>query len=387
MDCDWRSVMATLPGRRRAARRSGTRSTCGTTWSGRSAMTDFAGFTHAFLIREPERMIASYLRKREAAAFEDFGLERQAEFFDREADRLGRAPPVIDANDVLADPRRRAASSALRSASRGIRRCSAGRPGRRETDGPWAPHWYGAVEKKHRFWIHRKLEPVDLPDWKPGRLAERCRPYVRAARGAPHSARRPDKWTPSAISRSSCRSSLAWRLPRCFKAIARSSLRAVASGFPLHGPDLERAHPPLCSAGMVGELRSWHATHWDFLSFAVHPAPDGAVVHGRGSRSSRMLIAARRSTSVDHSDEHRRAFFGFLIAMLAGSVDQGPDSRPTLPSATNLAFHLLLARDLRSRASLCEVGTVAARPCSVCAFGGFLSPTSLCFSPICDITA
>ena len=66
---------------------------------------DFAGFTHAFLIREPERMIASYLRKRESAAFEDFGLERQAEFFEREADRLGHAPPVIDANDVLADPR------------------------------------------------------------------------------------------------------------------------------------------------------------------------------------------------------------------------------------------------------------------------------------------
>ena len=65
---------------------------------------DFAGFTHAFLIREPERMIASYLRKREAAAFEDFGLDRQADFFEREADRLGHAPPVVDANDVLADP-------------------------------------------------------------------------------------------------------------------------------------------------------------------------------------------------------------------------------------------------------------------------------------------
>ena len=65
---------------------------------------DFAGFTHAFLIRDPAPMIASYLRKREAAAFEDFGLDRQADFFAREADRLGHAPPVVDANDVLADP-------------------------------------------------------------------------------------------------------------------------------------------------------------------------------------------------------------------------------------------------------------------------------------------
>ena len=68
-------------------------------------LDDFAGFTHAFLIRDPARMIASYLRKREAAAFEDFGLDRQAEFFEREADRLGHAPPVVDASDVLADPR------------------------------------------------------------------------------------------------------------------------------------------------------------------------------------------------------------------------------------------------------------------------------------------
>ena len=93
-----------MPARARRQRRSGTRSICGTTWSGPIGYDDFAGFTHAFLIREPERMIASYLRKREAAAFEHFGLDRQAEFFEREADRLGHAPPVIDANDVLAEP-------------------------------------------------------------------------------------------------------------------------------------------------------------------------------------------------------------------------------------------------------------------------------------------
>ena len=103
MDCDWASVMATLRGGPDGS----------PIWyqkqmwhhmAGPVGYDDFAGFTHAFLIREPERMIASYLRKREAAEFEDFGLERQAEFFDREADRLGHAPPVIDANDVLADP-------------------------------------------------------------------------------------------------------------------------------------------------------------------------------------------------------------------------------------------------------------------------------------------
>ena len=142
---------------------------------------DFAGFTHAFLIREPERMIASYLRKREAAAFEDFGLERQAEFFEREADRLGRAPPVVDANDVLADPEDVLPQlcealgvdwdPAMLSWERGCR----------PTDGPWAPHWYGAVEASTGFGPP-ETGKVELPA-EAQRLADCCRPfYERLAR-------------------------------------------------------------------------------------------------------------------------------------------------------------------------------------------------------------
>jgi hypothetical protein len=120
-------------------------------------------------------MIASYLRKREAAAFEDFGLERQAEFFEREADRLGEAPPVVDANDVLRNPS--GTLSAL-CAALGIPWDSAmlrWAPGRRATDGPWAPHWYGAVEASTGFGPPES-GPVELPD-DARRLADRCRPY------------------------------------------------------------------------------------------------------------------------------------------------------------------------------------------------------------------
>ena len=60
---------------------------------------------NAFLIRAPEEVVASYVVRRGEARLEDIGFERQAELFEREADRLGAAPPVIDARDVLADPR------------------------------------------------------------------------------------------------------------------------------------------------------------------------------------------------------------------------------------------------------------------------------------------
>src|SRR5215217_6071399 len=104
MDCDWQSVARTIAVPVPDGSPVWYQKHMWHHMVGPIGYDDFAGFTHAFLIREPARMIDSYLRKREAAAFEDFGLERQAEFFEREADCLGLAPPVIDANDVLANP-------------------------------------------------------------------------------------------------------------------------------------------------------------------------------------------------------------------------------------------------------------------------------------------
>jgi hypothetical protein len=175
MDCDWRSVMETLRGEPAGGAAIWYQKQMWHHMVGPIGYEDFAGFTHAFLIREPERMIASYLRKRENAAFEDFGLDRQAEFFEREAERLGQAPPVIDANDVLANP-----GDVLPKLCAALEipwdpAMLGWAPGPRETDGPWAPHWYGAVEKSTGFGSP-ETGPVELPD-DTRRLAERCRPY------------------------------------------------------------------------------------------------------------------------------------------------------------------------------------------------------------------
>ena len=175
MDCDWRSVMDKLSGDPPEGSPIWYQKHMWHMMVGPVGYEDFAGFRHAFLIREPERMIASYLKKREAARFEDFGLEKQAEFFEREADRLGHAPPVIDANDVLANPE--GVLSKL-CAALGIPWDPAmlsWKPGRRDTDGPWAPHWYGAVEKSTGFG-RPETDPVELPA-DAQEIADRCRPY------------------------------------------------------------------------------------------------------------------------------------------------------------------------------------------------------------------
>lgn len=175
MDCDWGSVMRMLSGDAPDGSPVWYQKHMWHHMTGPAGYGDFAGFRHAFLIREPERMIASYLRKREAARFEDFGLEKQAQFFEREADRLGHAPPVIDANDVLANP-----SGILSKLCEALEipwdpAMLSWEPGRRETDGVWAKHWYGAVERSTGFG-ESETAPVELSGEDQG-LADRMRPY------------------------------------------------------------------------------------------------------------------------------------------------------------------------------------------------------------------
>lgn len=106
---------------------------------------------NAFLIRHPAAVLASYVAKRETVSLEDIGVVQQAELFEREADRLGHAPPVIDAADVLADP---AGTLGALCFALGIAFDPAmlhWPAGRRASDGVWAPAWYAAVEASTGF--------------------------------------------------------------------------------------------------------------------------------------------------------------------------------------------------------------------------------------------
>ena len=66
----------------------------------------------------PEAVVASYSKRRAEFLPADIGFARQRELFDQESDRLGAAPPVIDAEDVLRDPRSMVTSRAMAEISR-----------------------------------------------------------------------------------------------------------------------------------------------------------------------------------------------------------------------------------------------------------------------------
>jgi len=128
-----------------------------------------AGLSHAFLIRDPRQLLASYAKVRGQPVLADLGLEQQVEIFRR------FGGPVVDASDILRQPERtlRALCEAL------------GVPfdpamlswpaGPRETDGVWARYWYAGVWQSTGFGPYRESAAELPPDLEP--LAARCQPF------------------------------------------------------------------------------------------------------------------------------------------------------------------------------------------------------------------
>jgi hypothetical protein len=171
MDCAWHSVARTMSGP--APRPIWYQKHMAHHMEGPVGIDDLATHTHAFLIRDPARVVASYAAKRVAVRPEHLGIARQRAWFDREADRRGTAPPVVDSADILADP---AAVLAALCAALGIDFDPAmlhWPAGRRDTDGVWAAHWYDAVEASTGF---------GAPDSRPIRLDAAAQAVVDACR-------------------------------------------------------------------------------------------------------------------------------------------------------------------------------------------------------------
>jgi hypothetical protein len=172
-DTDWRRVVATLAGPVPGGRRL---------WYQKHMSHHLlpgmdSDWVHAlanvFLIRDPALVVASYVKSRAQVEPADIGLLQQAELFDAVAQRLGRAPPVIDAERFLRAPEAQLRALCARLGVPFSERMLAWPAGPRASDGVWAPHWYDAV------WRSTGFEP-----WRPrhvqlsgehARVAEACR--------------------------------------------------------------------------------------------------------------------------------------------------------------------------------------------------------------------
>lgn len=128
-----------------------------------------------FLVRDPRAILASYVQKRETVTLADIGVTQLSELFDRVADETGAPPPVVIAEDLQRDPR-----GVLIQLCRALEvpfseRMLSWPPGRRASDGVWAPHWYESVEQSTGFAPYVP-KTVTLPPSLEA-LAERARPH------------------------------------------------------------------------------------------------------------------------------------------------------------------------------------------------------------------
>lgn len=173
MDCNWHSVAETMRGPVPGDKPLWYQKHMPHHMVADVSIADFPDHRHAFLIRDPERVVASYAVKRVEVTADDLGYERQLDYVDQAAQMTGKAPIIFDSADILRDPEAhlRALCAALEiSWDAGM---LAWQAGARPTDGVWAVHWYGRVIETTGFGQAESAMP-GLGDREQA-IADQCR--------------------------------------------------------------------------------------------------------------------------------------------------------------------------------------------------------------------
>lgn len=137
--------------------------------------------SNAFLIRHPAEMLVSLSAKMGTPALRDTGLPQQVEIFRFIRARIGTTPPVLDAADVLKDPRGALSRFCELVGVPFSDRMLSWPAGRRATDGIWARHWYEAVERSTGFEPYMARPRTVPAELEP--LLEECLVYYEELAG------------------------------------------------------------------------------------------------------------------------------------------------------------------------------------------------------------
>ena len=133
---------------------------------------------NCFLIRDPREVIASYFKARAEVTVEDVGIPQQAEIFEYVRARATTSPVVLDARDVLENPRGILQKLCAAVGVAFDERMLKWPAGSRASDGVWARHWYSKVHSSTGFAPYAK-KGADLPaELEP--LVAVCEPYYHA---------------------------------------------------------------------------------------------------------------------------------------------------------------------------------------------------------------
>ncbi|MEL7190691.1 MAG: HAD family hydrolase [Pseudomonadota bacterium] len=151
MDCDWESVLRTQSGPIPDGKHVWYQKHMPHHMVGPIDLAQMPDHKHAFLIRAPERVVASYKAKNELRSPELLGFAQVREYFEREADRLGKSPPVIDSDGVLANPAGVLQNLCLQLGILWDPAMLSWEKGPHQADGVWGAHWYDRVNSSTQF--------------------------------------------------------------------------------------------------------------------------------------------------------------------------------------------------------------------------------------------
>ncbi len=139
------------------------------------SIADFPDHRHAFLIRDPGHVVASYAAKRVEVTPDDLGYERQLQYLEQAAQMTGALPIVLDSADILQNPEGYLKASCEALGIAWDAAMLSWKPGMRDTDGIWASHWYNRVVDTTTFAPPKETTPA-LSDAQQ-RVADDCRKF------------------------------------------------------------------------------------------------------------------------------------------------------------------------------------------------------------------
>ena len=112
------------------------------------------------LIRHPQEVILSYIKKYKVRNILQLGYSKQTELYAMLTENNVTTPLIIDARDILEDPERMLIELCRRLNIPFYNEMIAWPAGHRKSDGIWGKHWYGQVEASTGFYpdIEKKGE-------------------------------------------------------------------------------------------------------------------------------------------------------------------------------------------------------------------------------------
>lgn len=173
MDCDWHSIAETQKGDAPDGSPIWYQKHMPHHMVGDVGLEEFLeSHRHAFLIRAPERVVASYRKKNELREPEMLGFAQVRAYVEQVIAVTGKVPPIVDSDDILADPegmlRRLCDALALDWDPAML----AWQPGPHPQDGVWGTHWYDRVNASTGF--GGTPGPVPELDGDYARVADAC---------------------------------------------------------------------------------------------------------------------------------------------------------------------------------------------------------------------